>query len=107
MSMDSATLTYSRDDHIALPMLKNFDLADSTFFPLGLCLTMPSSAELFFSGSRKKQALAKEICDECLVSPECHQYALITEQGFGMWGGVGEVERNAIIQTNRRNNHDQ
>ncbi len=90
---------YGRDDHIVLPTLKNSHLADDSFAPLGLCTTMPSSLDLFFSGSRRKQALAKKLCWECSVTQECSNYAITTEQEFGVWGGQDEQERKSIIKT--------
>ncbi len=36
---------------------------------------------------------AKTICAECPVAQACLQYALSTNQGAGVWGGLDEGER--------------
>jgi WhiB family redox-sensing transcriptional regulator len=39
---------------------------------------------------------AKEVCSGCVVRDECLEYALITGQKFGVWGGLTERERRRI-----------
>jgi WhiB family redox-sensing transcriptional regulator len=57
--------------------------------------------ELFFpisaTGPGRAQAEeAKAICARCLVRQECLEYALITGQEAGIWGGLTEEERRAL-----------
>jgi WhiB family redox-sensing transcriptional regulator len=39
---------------------------------------------------------AKKICNRCPVRNECLEYALRTNQQAGIWGGVGEHERQRL-----------
>ncbi len=39
---------------------------------------------------------AKDICSACLVTEECLQYALQTNQEAGVWGGYAEDERRRL-----------
>jgi WhiB family redox-sensing transcriptional regulator len=36
---------------------------------------------------------AKRVCQACPVRAECREYALETDQRFGIWGGLSEQER--------------
>ena len=45
---------------------------------------------------------AKAICQECVVREECLQFALATNQEFGVWGGTTESERRTIRRRLRR-----
>lgn len=54
--------------------------------------------ELFFpiatTGPALAQArMAKAICGRCPVQPDCLSYALVTRQGYGIWGGTTTEER--------------
>jgi WhiB family redox-sensing transcriptional regulator len=55
-------------------------------------------AELFFPTGTTGNAVddiagAKEICATCDVRGECLDYALRTNQEFGIWGGFDEEQR--------------
>jgi WhiB family redox-sensing transcriptional regulator len=39
---------------------------------------------------------AKSFCAKCLVTSQCLQYALETNQDSGVWGGLSENERRAF-----------
>ncbi len=39
---------------------------------------------------------AKDICTACLVTEDCLQYALQTNQEAGVWGGYAEDERRRL-----------
>jgi WhiB family transcriptional regulator, redox-sensing transcriptional regulator len=45
---------------------------------------------------------AKVVCFACPVRQECLEYALATDQPFGIWGGTTEAERRAIKRRRRR-----
>ncbi|MBC7564996.1 WhiB family transcriptional regulator [Candidatus Saccharibacteria bacterium] len=58
--------------------------------------------ELFFPvgetspGDLDQIERAKAFCVRCLVVDQCLEYALDTNQAFGVWGGLGEDERRAL-----------
>lgn len=57
--------------------------------------------ELFFPIGTTGQALiqiseAKTVCDECTVRNKCLDFALETNQDWGIWGGKSEDERRDI-----------
>lgn len=45
---------------------------------------------------------AKAVCMRCPVRQECLEYALATDQPFGVWGGTTEAERRSIRRRRRR-----
>jgi WhiB family transcriptional regulator, redox-sensing transcriptional regulator len=45
-----------------------------------------------------REALAREICTRCVVRAECLEYALRTREPHGMWGGLNEAERKALLR---------
>ncbi len=51
---------------------------------------------LFFSDNKKDRVEAMISCLRCEVSEECLGYALESEQGFGIWGGLGEDDRRRL-----------
>ena len=55
------------------------------FFPVGS--TGPAIDQI---------AAAKEVCDHCAVRPECLDFALVTNQESGVWGGATEEERRRL-----------
>lgn len=60
---------------------------------------------LFFGPNRfepKRERLAREdaakqVCSGCAVVAPCRQFAIDTAEYFGVWGGLGEAERRALI----------
>ena len=58
------------------------DVDPKVFFPVGL--TGPAIPQI---------AAAKVICGRCPVRMACLQYALVSYQEFGVWGGYDEEER--------------
>ena len=63
-----------------------------------------SDPELFFSpdnergnARRARQKKAKQICAECPVLQDCRNAAIRSREGFGVWGGMSEDERNALL----------
>jgi WhiB family redox-sensing transcriptional regulator len=62
--------------------------------------------EVFFPsahGLSAKLAIgrAKAICRRCPLREECAEWAIATEQGYGVFGGTTPNER-AVIRTTRR-----
>jgi WhiB family redox-sensing transcriptional regulator len=44
-----------------------------------------------------REARAKEICATCGVIQQCRDFALAIREPHGIWGGLTETERRAIL----------
>lgn len=60
------------------------------FFPIGS--TGPAVAQI--------QA-AKAVCSRCAVRDDCLEWALLTGQDSGVWGGTSEDERRMLRRSRR------
>lgn len=61
------------------------DIDPNLFFPIGV------------TGDAIEQiATAKEICSACPVRLECLDFAITSNQEFGVWGGTSEDERRML-----------
>lgn len=49
------------------------------------------------AAARWESVAAKQVCGRCDVVRECRDYALATRQPFGVWGGLDEEERRAVL----------
>ncbi|RSS52832.1 WhiB family transcriptional regulator [Streptomyces sp. WAC06614] len=45
-----------------------------------------------------RDALAKRICARCPVRRACLEHALRTRESYGVWGGLTEEERRAVLE---------
>ncbi len=45
-----------------------------------------------------REAKAKRICAVCPVRLECLEYALRIRETHGIWGGLNEMERRAVLR---------
>jgi WhiB family redox-sensing transcriptional regulator len=54
------------------------------------------------SEKNAREAVAKSICVRCPVRPECLEYALEIRENHGIWGGLNEMERRAVIRERTR-----
>jgi WhiB family redox-sensing transcriptional regulator len=76
---------------------------DSDWRRRAACRLMP--AELFFpvgtAAAVEEIESAKAVCADCAVAPECLEFALTTRQEFGVWGGLDEEERRALLKGRR------
>lgn len=61
------------------------DIDPNLFFPVGV--TGPAVDQI---------AAAKSICALCPVQSECLEFAITTNQEFGVWGGTSEDERRVL-----------
>ncbi len=54
-------------------------------------------------GSRRerREAEAKRVCFSCPVRLECAEHAIAVREPYGVWGGLTEDEREAIITGKR------
>lgn len=57
-----------------------------------------SDPDVFYpsDGAKVVESRAKKVCARCPVRAECLEHALRTEEPYGVWGGLNEVERRAI-----------
>ena len=46
-----------------------------------------------------REAKAKAICVRCPVRAECLEYALRIREPHGIWGGLNELERRALLRS--------
>ncbi len=54
-----------------------------------------------------REAAAKEVCMRCPVRAECATHALTVREPYGVWGGLTEDEREAMMGRSRnRSAHD-
>ncbi len=61
-----------------------------------LCASM--DPVLFFPDKGKNARAAKQVCRQCPVREQCLDYALETNQSFGVWGGFTEGERTKLSE---------
>lgn len=47
---------------------------------------------------RDREEAAKAVCETCPVKRECLEYALEAREGYGIWGGLTELERKALLR---------
>lgn len=52
--------------------------------------------DLFFPERGASTRTAKQICRECSVQAECLEFAIVSSEKFGIWGGLSERERRKI-----------
>lgn len=52
--------------------------------------------DLFFPERGASTRTAKGICRECSVRLECLEFAIVSSEKFGIWGGLSERERRKI-----------
>jgi len=53
-------------------------------------------------GISNETAQAKAICERCPVKVECLEDALVGNVGYGIWGGLTPVERNALKKLRKK-----
>ncbi|MER6302438.1 WhiB family transcriptional regulator [Kitasatospora sp. NPDC001539] len=68
----------------------------------GACRTVDTN--LFFhptnergAAAKQREQVAKSVCARCPVLAECREYALEVREPYGVWGGLTEDERRALI----------
>ena len=62
-------------------------------------------APSFFEAREEKErreANAKVICSRCPVRIDCLEYAIRIREPHGVWGGMSEAERRALIRERDR-----
>jgi len=46
---------------------------------------------------RRRAESAKRFCAQCAVVNLCRERSLVAREPFGVWGGLSEDERNAVL----------
>ncbi|GIG54779.1 WhiB family transcriptional regulator [Demequina activiva] len=49
------------------------------------------------SARRRRAEAAKEYCERCPVLDTCRERSLMAREPFGVWGGMSEDERHAML----------
>lgn len=70
-------------------------LGDLNWTARGACLSL-SPDDLFVQGAAQRSARA--VCQGCAVRLECLSDALDNKVEFGVWGGMTERERRALLR---------
>lgn len=60
------------------------------------CRDEPTAVWFPHGNSTAEMIPAKEICSVCPVRRECLEYALVTDQPDGVWGGLTAGERKRL-----------
>jgi len=63
-------------------------------------------AESFFPPSHferkpekdRREGIARSFCSRCPVRIQCLEYALVSEEPHGIWGGMNELERRRLLR---------
>lgn len=55
-----------------------------------------ANPDLFFPERGASTRTAKSICRECSVQGDCLEFAIVSSEKFGIWGGMSERERRKI-----------
>jgi WhiB family redox-sensing transcriptional regulator len=81
------------------------DPGDTWWVPLARCVG--EDPDLFFANGSSPVAMdqierAKRVCNGCTVKDACLEWALVTCQDAGVWGGLDEEQRRSIRRARRR-----
>jgi WhiB family transcriptional regulator, redox-sensing transcriptional regulator len=76
------------------------DLRELTWQDDAACGT--SDGDAWFPEKGGSTRLAKRVCRSCPVSSQCLEYALRTNEAFGVWGGLSLAERERLQRKQRR-----
>ena len=55
-----------------------------------------ANPDFFFPERGASTRTAKGICRECTVQADCLEFAIVSSEKFGIWGGLSERERRKI-----------
>lgn len=81
--------------HVPLPQLA-IDPGDLEWQEDARCREV--DPEVWFPEKGQSSRPAKEICASCRVRVQCLEYALATNERYGVWGGKTDQERRQIRQ---------
>jgi len=75
--------------------LGNGEIIELSWQERALCAQ--TDPEAFFPEKGGSTREAKRVCLSCDVRSECLEYALAHDERFGIWGGLSEDDRAAIL----------
>ena len=79
--------------------IKDYSKIDVTWMALAECKGKP--ADWFYQRGRGNwqttYAKALQVCNRCRVRKDCLNYALVTLEPFGLWGGVPPGTREVLL----------
>jgi WhiB family redox-sensing transcriptional regulator len=91
----------SENSKLPKPVVENWEWQQQ-----GACQSLPS--EMFFHPDgergprrRNRENTAKAVCASCPVIAACRSHALSVQEPYGIWGGLSEDDRLAIIESNQ------
>lgn len=76
------------------PPHPSFAFVDQPWASQALCAQ--TDPESFFPDKGGSTREAKKVCARCFVQAECLDWALTTNERFGIWGGLSERERRRL-----------
>jgi len=76
------------------PPHASFAFLDQPWASQALCAQ--TDPESFFPEKGGSTREAKKVCAQCFVQAECLDWALTTNERFGIWGGLSERERRKV-----------
>ena len=84
---------------MALTSSRSLSLANDDWRDVAAC--QDTDPDLFFPVGTTGPAIeqidsAKAVCDTCEAKSPCLEFALMTNQDSGVWGGLSEEERRVI-----------
>ena len=65
--------------------------------PEATCFFAPTDPEPRHERDAREER-ARQICVECVVREECLEYALRIREPHGIWGGLNEGQRRALLE---------
>ncbi len=93
------SLPYFSEDTVALTSSRSLSLANDDWRDVAAC--QDTDPDLFFPVGTTGPAIeqidsAKAVCDTCEAKSPCLEFALMTNQDSGVWGGTSEEERRKL-----------
>ena len=76
-----------------IPLL---EIEETSWQERALCAQ--TDPEAFFPEKGGSTREAKRVCASCEVRVECLEYALRIREPHGIWGGLNEAERRALLE---------
>lgn len=60
------------------------------------CLILSTPTNLFYSSDPDEQVAAKTRCFSCTAQNQCAEFAIVTREIDGIWGGLDERQRRIV-----------